>query len=110
MPQHIYSDEYLDHYADRYCELWLHLHGISLLQYLAAPEACERVARKWSDHPEPCPSSILPQEITRAEQALEREAERGLEHCPRRGGAIVEPLHHHRYPRRRPLFARRVKV
>ena len=93
---HVYRDEYLDHYADRYRELMLRLHGITLLQYLAAPAACEAVAARWAERPEPCPAAILPQQITESEARLER----GLEACPRRNGAIVEPLHHHRLPRR----------
>ena len=93
---HVYGDEYLNHYAERYRALNLRLHGITLLQYLATPTACELVAKLWASRPEPCPAAILPQQISEAEMRLTR----GLEHCPRRDGAIVEPLHHHRLPRR----------
>lgn len=44
MSNHVYPDEYIEYYAERYMALCLRYHGISLLQYLAAPEACERAA------------------------------------------------------------------
>lgn len=101
-----YPDAYLDHYADRYVELGLARCGIRLEQYLRSPQACERVAQVWAARGGPCPAQILPQEITAAEQRLER----GLEDCRRRGGVIVEPLHHHRRHRRGGSdFARRAQ-
>lgn len=35
-----------------------------------------------------------------------------MTHLPQRNGAVVEPLHHHRHPKRSPLamFARRAKA
>ncbi|HKJ94927.1 MAG TPA: hypothetical protein VKA32_04795 [Gammaproteobacteria bacterium] len=129
---HVYPDAYLNHYADRYRQLMLYLHNISLLQYLANPEACERVAEEFSARGRVCDPAVVPQRITVVERQLraerqaeeglraltelsdlarqgmaqlaeleeiEAEAERGLEGCPRRGGAIVEPLRHHTWPR-----------
>lgn len=80
-----YPDAYLEHYADRFVALGLARCGIRLEQYLHSPAACERVAEIWAARGGPCPAQILPQEITAAEQRLER----GLEHCPRRDGVIV---------------------
>ncbi|MEX0732874.1 MAG: hypothetical protein WED00_05835 [Aquisalimonadaceae bacterium] len=102
-----YPDEYLEHFADRYLELALRWHGISLEQYLACPAACERVAERNAAAgrvPEPI---ILPQQISQAQYELER----GLESCPRRNGTVIEPLHHHCHPRRSRAadFTRRAK-
>lgn len=104
-----YPDEYLDHYADRFMELKLTEHKISLLQYLAHPAACERVAERNAAAgraPEPM---ILPQQITQAQYELER----GLEACASRNGILIEPMHHNRYPKRNPMlddFSRRAKA
>lgn len=101
-----YSDEYLEHYADRFVAMRLDLHGINLAQYLAAPARYERLALE--------PFPLLPEQ--RAVQArLDAEAVRAaaeVAHLPQRNGAVVEPLHHHRHPKRSPLamFARRVKA
>lgn len=143
---HVYPDAYLNHYADRYRQLMLYLHNITLLQYLANPEACERVAEEFSTRGRVCDPAVLPQRISvqeahlRAErqaeerlrelagladlarqgmaelaelEEIEAEAERGLERCPRRDGAIVEPLRHHTWPRSgdpRSDFTRRAKA
>lgn len=128
-----YSDAYLNHFADRYVELGLRDLNITLLQYLAAPQACERAAAEFQrlgQQPDPL---IMPQQISLMEAQLEADvraargvvdtsqtldpdpqtreieadAERGLEHCPRRGGRIIEPLHHHSWSHRRHPEARR---
>lgn len=66
-----YSDEYLEHYADRYVALRLKGHGVTLMQYLAAPARYEHLAL------EPLP--LLPaQRAVQArldEEALRAEAE-----------------------------------
>lgn len=100
-----YSDEYLEHYADRYVAMHLKGHGVSLEQYLAEPARYEHLTLE--------PFPLLPEQ--RAVQArLDAEAakaEAEVAHLPRRNGAVVEPLHHHRHPKRSPLamFARRAK-
>lgn len=114
MPEHKYADEYIEFYAERYIELRLREQGITLLQYLATPLACEAVAERNAarGHSEPL---ILPQQITRMEAQLRREseaehwlsrfeavtvqAEQPLAHLPRRDGYIVEKLCHHARPR-----------
>lgn len=88
---HRYPDEYLEHYADRYVSLELRRHGVTLLQYLAAPAACERVAQIWAARGGPCPGALLPQQITEAELAMERE----LQGVRLAGDRYVEVLHHH---------------
>src|SRR5690606_5424305 len=106
MSNHVYPDEYIEYYAERYMALCLRYHGISLLQYLAAPEACERAALEHMP--------LLPAQ--RAVQArLDAEAARleaTVAHLPQRNGTVVEPLHHTRHPKRSLAanFARRVKV
>lgn len=115
-----YTDEYLEHYADRYMALRLRRHGVSLEDYLADPGRYEPLAL------EPLP--LLPKQRMvahrlRAQEEAEklnrafirfartvakeyvaaqkaREAERPVENLPRRNGAVVEPLRHHRWPRR----------
>lgn len=94
----MYSVPYLEHYADRYVELHLKGHGISLEQYLANPQRYEHLA----DEPFP----LLPEQrqaqarIDAAEVPVPVEAE--VDHLPRRNGTVVEILHHHRHPRRKP--------
>ncbi|MDW0361027.1 hypothetical protein Q8G38_17060 [Halomonas venusta] len=39
-----YADDYLEYYADRYVALYLKGHGITLQQYLAAPDRYEHLA------------------------------------------------------------------
>ncbi|WKD29569.1 hypothetical protein NDQ72_06395 [Halomonas sp. KG2] len=39
-----YTDAYLEYYADRYVALYLKGHGITLQQYLAAPDRYEHLA------------------------------------------------------------------
>lgn len=110
MSNHVYSDHYLNHYADRYMSLCLRWHKITLLQYLANPEACERVAEEAAEKGRAVEPLILPQRISVMEATLRQEAEaerylaaedaqarleRGLEELPRRDGRIIEPLRHH---------------
>jgi hypothetical protein len=100
-----YSDEYLEHYADRYVAMHLRGHGITLEQYLAAPARYEHLALE--------PFPLLPEQRA-VQERLDTEAARveaEVAHLPRRNGAVVEPLHHHRHPKRSPLamFMRRVK-
>lgn len=100
-----YSDEYLEHYADRYVALHLRGHGITLEQYLVEPARYEHLALE--------PFPLLPEQQAVKEQ-LDAEAARveaEVAHLPRRNGAVVEVLHHHRHPKRSPLafFARRAK-
>ncbi|WP_445157374.1 hypothetical protein [Halomonas sp. E14] len=88
-----YPDEYLEYYADRYVALYLKGHGVTLDQYLYDPARYEPLAE--------APLPLLPEQ--QAVQArLDAEAERveaEVAHLPRRNGAVVEPLHHHRHPR-----------
>lgn len=106
MVSHLYPDAYLDHYADRYMALCLRYHGITLLQYLAAPDACERAAL---EHMPLLPAQRVVQARLDAEAAR---LEATVAHLPQRNGTVVEPLHHTRYPRRRTLahFMRRIKA
>lgn len=95
----MYSDAYLEHFADRYIELGLRAYGITLEQYLAKPEACERVAREWNQRTVGGAAMIVPQRLSVIEAHLqaEAEAERGLKDVALRGDRYIEPLHHHRY-------------
>jgi len=88
----MYSDAYLNHYADRFVELRLARHGLSLDQYLANPRRYEPLALE--------PEDLLPQQQEVAQRLSEAELaklERPLEDMPRRNGAIVEPLHRRRH-------------
>lgn len=121
------SNEHLEHYADRFALLRLARHGVTLAQYLANVDRFERLAlepepplpaqqaailRLWAeqdtglaDRPaEPVQPELGEHDAwrdllagLRAEAAY---AERAVAHLPQRNGAIVEPLHHHRHPRR----------
>ena len=82
---HVYSDEYLNHFSDRYRQLMLYLHNISLLQYLANPDACERVATEFAERGRVCDPAVVPQRISVQEAHLraERQAEEGLRELAR---------------------------
>lgn len=119
----IYPDETLDYYADRFIALRLARHGINLAQYLANIERCERLAlepepllpqQQWAalklwqqqDTGLGMPTSTELRDDWQDWRDLlarwrgEAEAlERDVAHLPRRNGAIVEPLAHHRFPR-----------
>jgi hypothetical protein len=110
----IYSDEYLDYWADRFVSgFWLY-RGVTLMQYLANPQTYER-------REQPLPllgrQRRVQGRLLELEARVKRErelrdgepldltsltwrAERGLETFSRRNGAIFEPLHHHAHPRR----------
>lgn len=96
-----YSDEYLNYYADRYVAMHLKGHGISLEQYLHDPARYEHLAL--------APFPLLPAQQAVRDRLDAEAAEVGavtarmeaeVAHLPRRNGAAVEPLRHHRYPRR----------
>lgn len=119
-----YSDAYLEHYADRFIALRLARRGVTLLQYLANIEQCERLAlepepllpaqqaavlRLWQcwDTGLGAPASPAVagtdwqdwRELLARWQGEAEQLEGEVAHLPRRNGAYVEPLHHHRYPR-----------
>lgn len=91
-----YSDEYLNYYADRYVAMHLRGHGISLEQYLHDPGHYEHLALE--------PFPLLPQQQAVRDRLDTETAPTAVEaevaHLPRRNGVVVEPLRHHRYPRR----------
>jgi hypothetical protein len=95
----MYSDEYLEFYADQFVVYRLDKHGITLMQYLSAPADYEHLWFK--------PFPLLPKQqdamnrYEMEEEARCKKVEASVEHLPRRNGAIVERLHHHRHHRRR---------
>jgi|SRR5690625_4593432 len=89
----LYSDEYLEYYADRFVERRLHSHGLTLEMYLSAPERYEHLAHQ----PEP----LLVKQLAVAERLEQSERiAAAVEHLPRRNGTVMEPLKHHRNPKR----------
>ena len=104
----MYDDAYLDACGDEYVELGLAGTEVTLLAFLAEPET-------YRQDPRFLP--LLPQQRqvqerldAEAEQA-EREARRAYPDTRCRGGALVDPLHHHSRHRRGPAanFARRAR-
>lgn len=98
-----YSDEYLNHYADRYVAARLQAHGVSLEQYLADPASYAALAL--------APEPLLPaqQAVARrlaAQSAADDERDAlaaGIEaeivgSARLVDGALVEPLRHRRKP------------
>lgn len=106
----MYPDAYLDDRADEFVALGLAERGVTLLQYLEAPDRYRPMAGAFRPLL-PAQRDVqarLDAETEAAEQALEAE-------CPAaecRGGALVEPLHHHAYGTRRVQsnFTRRAKA
>lgn len=123
-----YNDATLEHYADRFIALRLARHGVNLAQYLANPERFERLALEpepllpaqrdatlrlwwgWDTGLGPQGDAATPASVPENYQdwrdlldqwrAAEAKVERDIAHLPRQNnGCIVEPLHHHRYPR-----------
>ena len=99
-----YSDEYLNHHADRYVADRLHARGVSLEAYLADPHRYHAVA--WE------PESLLPAQQAVADRlaaqwAAADETDRLTDHLEAgladgvrlAHGALLEPLHHHQMPR-----------
>lgn len=95
-----YTDEYLDHYADRFLELDLGRHGISLETYLRQPEDCERLVR------EGCDPLIINQALRLSRDVAAARHIAPVERLPRRDGVPVEKLRHHRHHRRHPAPVR----
>lgn len=129
-----YTDAYLEHFASRYVALYLKGHGITLQQYLAAPDrykhlafaplpllpkqqmAVLRIWQRWDtglaeqaaapEAPEEKPFELP------GEYAVWEEFLLGIGNnkaIRQRNGAYVEPMHHHRHnPRNRSAnFARK---
>ncbi|AXY41623.1 hypothetical protein [Halomonas sp. JS92-SW72] len=122
-----YSDATLEHYADRFIALRLARHGVNLEQYLANPARFERLALEpepplpaqqaaalrlwwaWDTGLAPAGASTVPtalpanyqcwRELIAQWRHAEATVERDIAHLPRRNGAFIEPLHHHRFPR-----------
>lgn len=91
-----YTDEYLNYYADQFVSGRLDRHGVTLDQYLAAPQLYDYLALM--------PFPLLPAQQAVKERIETEEAARveaSVAHLVRRNGQIVEPLHHHRHHRRR---------
>lgn len=118
----LYSDAYLEHYADRFIALRLARRGVTLLQYLANIEQCERLAlepepllpaqqaavlRLWQRWDTGLGAPASPavagadwqdwRELLARWQGEAEQLEGEVAHLPRRNGAYVEPLHHQRY-------------
>lgn len=118
----LYPDEQLEYYANRFFALGLAQCDITLVQYLADPARYEPFAmepllpkqqavvlRLWHEQDTglgvaSSDAPVIDEELLVDPHALVAEwraqaeaAERGVEHLPRRNGAIVEPLHHHRH-------------
>lgn len=106
----MYSDTYLDYWGNQFVNRRLHQHGLMFVQFLQAPEFYIGVLG-------PAPLPLLPAQRQVAERlaaesgeeiaAIERDELRQLERDHRvrgRNGALVEPLHHTAWPRRRPRY------
>lgn len=119
-----YTDAYLEFYANRYVALYLRGHGITLQQYLAAPDRYEHLAfaplpllpaqhnvvlRLWhawdtglTEHAEEESDDIEAQTSAWDWRDLldqwreEVDFERELAHMSQRNGAAFEPMRHHR--------------
>ncbi|MGP9798183.1 hypothetical protein ACT3UJ_12590 [Halomonas sp. 86] len=117
-----YTDEYLEHYAARYVAMYLKGHGITLQQYLAAPERYEHLAfepfpllpaqhaavlplwQRWDTGltaatetvPDEEPFELPPEYAVWEEWMLGLGNSKALR---QRNGALIEPLHHHRHNR-----------
>ena len=105
----IYPDEYIDDCGRQFVELGLRHYGITFLQFLANPRGFEGFEPVDGYLP------LLPEQERvrqRLAEDLSSDAEQQLERdCPEvacRGGALLEPLHHHAhgYDRRRSMFRR----
>lgn len=87
-----FSDEWIEYWAEQYRLHDIGRHGIRFELFVQIPHRILAALEARGHAP------LLPaQRQVQARldgRALQAEAERGLEHCPRRGGAIVEPLHH----------------
>lgn len=89
----VYSDAYINHYADIWLARKLKQRGISLAQFLANPSHYDDEFLPLLDAQQKVADRLA------ADDAVAAHAERGTENLPRRNGAIVEPLHHHAHPR-----------
>lgn len=97
----LYNVHYLEHYADRFIELGLRRYGLTLEQYLPAPQLIENLYL----HTEPRPLLAKQQRVQQRldaddnyqEQHIHTALEAELDHLPRRNGVAIEPLHHKRH-------------
>ncbi|MBZ9574389.1 hypothetical protein [Modicisalibacter sp. MOD 31.J] len=120
LEQYLASPERTEGLA-RYRALRMHRHGITWGQYLADPQYCEAraldpeppspeqhgaILRLWAHQdtglavaPQPVPAPVESPWTESWQDVLER-CRAEVDHLPQRNGAIVEPLHHHRFNRR----------
>lgn len=117
-----YSNEVLEHYADRFINLRIARHGVTLAQYLINPRQFERLAlepepllpaqeaavlRIWQRWDTGLAESTAPDDEPESfelppEYAVWEEWMLGLGNnkaIRQRNGALIEPLHHHRHNR-----------
>lgn len=106
----IYELYFLEHYADEFVRQGLKHFGVTLTQYLAAPDRIEAQYAELDWPLLPAQAAVkqrLDAEEARqqqrqaaAQRAAEYRIEAELADLPRRNGAAVEPLHHSRLHKR----------
>lgn len=118
-----YTDEYLNHWADVFVARGLdgymrldeflaaprlHLARIAQRMYRPLLPAQRRVADEIDSHEARLQRILRGTHSIDDELALEASvrAARAIDHCPRRDGRAIEPLHHHRWHRPRTSFFR----
>ena len=113
-----YPDEYLHYWSDVFMEVGI-AEYTTLEAFLSAPQEWIRYieggefrpllpAQRRARDGIASQEGLLHRVMTGAqsisdEMDLERSiaAARGIQHCPRRNGRAIEPLHHHRHPDKR---------
>ena len=94
----VHPTAYLEHYADLYADNMLHRHGVTLDQYLADPDRYEHLLHQ--------PFPLMPEQtrvrVTLMRAEIQEQTEQELQSSlAKKGGAHMEPMRHHRYPKKR---------
>lgn len=94
----VYTDDYLEFYAEQYAEHMVYLHGVTLDQYLADPARYRDLLG--------APYPLMDRQKAAAERWSNESAEQH-EDCETvmRDGAVIQPMRHHRHPKRSPRAA-----
>lgn len=96
----VYTDDYLEFYAEQFAEHMVYLHGVTLDQYLADPARYRKLLG--------APYPLLDQQQAVADKYADEQmrlSETFDSTTTMRDGAVIEPMHHHRHPKRSPRAA-----
>lgn len=94
----VYSNEYLDFFADRWIAAAIGIRGVTLMQYLANPKRYDNMDKSLDPLPLNAKQRRVRDELL-AEELRAKRLEAKSSELPRRNGRVFEKLKHHAHPK-----------